>query len=80
MQFSAIAPEYDDANIPDNLAPHMDPNIDRLHIRKTPEELVHGACAYFSKQKEANPDFNWVIKNVDADILNREKNCLQYFK
>ena len=32
MQCFAIAPEYDDTNIPDNLVPPMDPNIDWLHI------------------------------------------------
>ena len=73
MQFSTIAPEYDDTDIPDNLAPIMDTNIDWLHILKTPEELVHRDFTYISEPKEANPIFNWVIQNVDADILNREQ-------
>ena len=68
-----IAPEYDDVKIPDNLAPLMDLNIDWLHIQKTPEEIIHGACAYIIEHREANPHFNRVIENVDADILNREQ-------
>ena len=58
MQFSTIAPEYDDTDIPDNLAPIMDTNIDWLHILKTPEELVHRDFTYISEPKEANPIFN----------------------
>ena len=73
MQFSTIAPEYDETNIPDNLAPIMDTNIDWLHILKTPEELIHRDFTYISEPKEANPIFNWVTQNVDADILNREQ-------
>ena len=73
MQCFAIAPEYDDTNIPDNLVPPMDPNIDWLHILKTPEELFHGACTYISEQREVKPNFNRVIENMDADILNREE-------
>ena len=58
MQLAAIITEYNDANIPDNLSLHMDPNIDFLHIQKTIEELVHGACTYIIEQREANPNFN----------------------
>ena len=58
MQLAAIATEYNDANIGDNLSPHMDTNIDFLHIQKTIEELVHGACTNSSEQREVNPNFN----------------------
>ena len=51
IKFASVAPEYEDAYIPDNLAPPMDTNIDLLHFRKMPEELVHRACAYISKQR-----------------------------
>ena len=42
MKFYAIAPEYDDANIPENLAPPMYPNIDWLHNQKNQKNLLTG--------------------------------------
>ena len=34
IKFASVAPEYDDAYIPDNFTSTMDTNIDWLHIRK----------------------------------------------
>ena len=42
MEMVAMGPEIYDAEIRDHLSPIMNPVIDWLHQRLTPEEIVNG--------------------------------------
>ena len=75
MKMSGILPQGSDAEIPYDLAPLLDPNVNWDKIRKTGSAQVLNAKTYIIYQWGAKPSAQLEIGDVDLSTLNRE----QYF-
>ena len=70
---AGLAPTRSDAEIPDNMTPQMDLNVDWIQIRKTPAGKVDIAKEDLRMQRGSNLNTQHQIKDFDLYTLNREQ-------
>ena len=72
-KMSVLSPTGSDAEIPDDMAPQLDFNVDWLQIRKNPAAKIWYHKIIFKGQQGSNLGAQRQIEDVDLLNLNQEQ-------
>ncbi len=74
MQMIGWAPQVNDANVPNQVNIHFNPNYDWVANRKTAEDQVENAINHLNNQRANHENAQRSMDDIDLSILNQEQN------